>query len=142
MIPGLEEAEIVRYGVMHRNTFVNGPLVMESTSRIKGQEKVFLAGQITGVEGYVESTACGLVAGINAARLVNGEELVTFPLTTAIGGLMNYITTADSKSFQPMNINFSLIPGLGRKIRNKKEKNGLLAERALADLQEFLPIIQ
>ncbi|MBR6755328.1 MAG: FADH(2)-oxidizing methylenetetrahydrofolate--tRNA-(uracil(54)-C(5))-methyltransferase TrmFO [Peptococcaceae bacterium] len=142
MIPGLEEAEIVRYGVMHRNTFVNGPLVMESTSKIRGQEKVFLAGQITGVEGYVESTACGLVAGINAARLVNGEELVTFPLTTAIGGLMNYITTADSKSFQPMNINFSLIPGLGRKIRNKKEKNGLLAERALADLQEFLPTIQ
>ena len=142
MIPGLEEAEIVRYGVMHRNTFVNGPLVMESTSKIRGQEKVFLAGQITGVEGYVESTACGLVAGINAARLVNGEELVIFPLTTAIGGLMNYITTADSKSFQPMNINFSLIPGLGRKIRNKKEKNGLLAERALADLQEFLPTIQ
>ena len=142
MIPGLEEAEIVRYGVMHRNTFVNGPLVMEATSKIKGQEKVFLAGHITGVEGYVESTACGLVAGINAARLINGEDLVTFPLTTAIGGLMNYITTADSKSFQPMNVNFSLIPGLGRKIRNKKEKNGLLAERALTDLQEFLPTIQ
>lgn len=142
MIPGLEEAEIVRYGVMHRNTFVNGPLVMEATSKIKGQEKVFLAGQITGVEGYVESTACGLVAGINAARLINGEDLVTFPLTTAIGGLMNYITTADSKSFQPMNVNFSLIPGLGRKIRNKREKNGLLAERALADLEEFLPNIQ
>lgn len=138
MIPGLENAEIVRYGVMHRNTFVNSPLSLEATARIKGQEQLFLAGQITGVEGYIESTACGLVAGINAARLVQQKPLVTFPLTTAVGGLMNYITTADSKNFQPMNINFSLIPGLGKKIRDKKEKNGLLAQRALTDLAQFL----
>ena len=138
LIPGLEDAEIVRYGVMHRNTFVNSPIALESTGRIKSREKLFLAGQITGVEGYVESTASGLVAGINAARMYQNEELVRFPLTTAIGGLRNYIVTADSKHFQPMNVNFSLIPGLGQKIRNKKEKNGLLAQRALQDLDAFL----
>ena len=138
MIPGLENAEIVRYGVMHRNTFVNAPLSLEATGRIKSQSHVFLAGQITGVEGYVESTASGLVAGINAARMYQAQDLVQFPLTTAIGGLMNYIVTADSKHFQPMNVNFSLIPGLGQKIRNKKEKNTLLAQRALNDLDLFL----
>lgn len=141
MIPGLEQAEIVRYGVMHRNTFINAPMALDPTCKIKERERLFLAGQITGVEGYVESTACGLLAGINAARLSQGKELVTFPLTTAIGGLMNYITTADSKTFQPMNVNFSLIPGLGKKIRDKKEKNSLLAQRALEDLEVFLPTI-
>ncbi len=139
MIPGLENAEIVRYGVMHRNTFVNSPIALESTCRIKSKEQIFLAGQITGVEGYVESTASGLVAGINAARMYQERELVQFPLTTAIGGLMNYIVTADSKHFQPMNVNFSLIPGLeGKKIRNKKEKNGLIAQRALEHLDTFI----
>ncbi|MBQ2836755.1 MAG: methylenetetrahydrofolate--tRNA-(uracil(54)-C(5))-methyltransferase (FADH(2)-oxidizing) TrmFO [Peptococcaceae bacterium] len=139
MIPGLENAEIVRYGVMHRNTFVNAPISLEATCRIKSKECVFLAGQITGVEGYVESTASGLVAGINAARMYQEQELVTFPVTTAIGGLQNYIVTADSKSFQPMNVNFSLIPPLeGKKIRNKKEKNAIIAQRALDDLAAFL----
>ena len=139
MIPGLENAEIVRYGVMHRNTFVNSPIALESTCRIKSREQLFLAGQITGVEGYVESTASGLVAGINAARMYQEQELVKFPLTTAIGGLMNYIVTADSKHFQPMNVNFSLIPGLeGKKIRNKKEKNALIAQRALEHLEVFI----
>ena len=139
MIPGLENAEIVRYGVMHRNTFVNAPISLEATCRIKSKERVFLAGQITGVEGYVESTASGLVAGINAARMYQEQELVTFPVTTAIGGLQNYIVTADSKSFQPMNVNFSLIPPLeGKKIRNKKEKNAIIAQRALDDLAAFL----
>ena len=139
MIPGLENAEIVRYGVMHRNTFVNAPISLEATCRIKSKERVFLAGQITGVEGYVESTASGLVAGINAARMYQEQELVTFPVTTAIGGLQNYIVTADSKSFQPMNVNFSLIPPLeGKKIRNKKEKNAIIAQRALDDLALFL----
>ena len=137
MIPGLEEAEIVRYGVMHRNTFVNAPLSLESTGRIKKKENMFLAGQITGVEGYVESTASGLVAGINAARMYEEKELVTFPLTTAIGGLLNYIVTANPHHFQPMNVNFSLIPALPERIRNKKEKNGKLAARALEDLQAF-----
>lgn len=138
MIPGLEQAEIVRYGVMHRNTFVNAPVALESTGRVKSRDLLFMAGQITGVEGYVESTASGLVAGINAARMYREMEPVQFPLTTAIGGLMNYIVTADSKHFQPMNVNFSLIPGLGMKIRNKKEKNGLIAQRALEDLAAFI----
>lgn len=139
MIPGLEHAEIVRYGVMHRNTFVNAPLSLDATGRIKRTTKVFLAGQITGVEGYVESTASGLVAGINAARMYQAQELVQFPRTTAVGGLMNYIITADSKNFQPMNVNFSLIPSLeGKKIRNKKEKNAILAQRALEDLATFM----
>ncbi|MGM9524723.1 MAG: methylenetetrahydrofolate--tRNA-(uracil(54)-C(5))-methyltransferase (FADH(2)-oxidizing) TrmFO [Peptococcaceae bacterium] len=139
MIPGLEQAEIVRYGVMHRNTFVNSPVALESTGRIRSRELLFLAGQITGVEGYVESTASGLVAGINAARMYQQQELVHFPLTTAIGGLMNYIVTADSRHFQPMNVNFSLIPALeGKKIRNKKEKNARIAQRALEDLEQFL----
>ena len=139
MIPGLEHAEIVRYGVMHRNTFVNSPIALESTCRIKSREQLFLAGQITGVEGYVESTASGLVAGINAARMYQEQELIKFPLTTAIGGLMNYIVTADSKHFQPMNVNFSLIPPLeGKKIRNKKEKNAIIAQRALDDLDAFI----
>ena len=139
MIPGLENAEIVRYGVMHRNTFVNSPIALESTCRIKSREQLFLAGQITGVEGYVESTASGLVAGINAARMYQEQELIKFPLTTAIGGLMNYIVTADPKHFQPMNVNFSLIPPLeGKKIRNKKEKNAIIAQRALNDLDAFI----
>lgn len=139
MIPGLEQAEIVRYGVMHRNTFVNSPVALESTGRIRSREQLFLAGQITGVEGYVESTASGLVAGINAARMYQQQKLVRFPLTTAIGGLMNYIVTADSRHFQPMNVNFSLIPALeGKKIRNKKEKNARIAQRALEDLEQFL----
>ena len=139
MIPGLEHAEIVRYGVMHRNTFVNSPIALESTCRIKSREQLFLAGQITGVEGYVESTASGLVAGINAARMYQQQELLKFPLTTAIGGLMNYIVTADPKHFQPMNVNFSLIPPLeGKKIRNKKEKNAIIAQRALNDLDAFI----
>ena len=139
MIPGLEHAEIVRYGVMHRNTFVNSPIALESTCRIKSREQLFLAGQITGVEGYVESTASGLVAGINAARMYQEQELIKFPLTTAIGGLMNYIVTADSKHFQPMNVNFSLIPPReGKKIRNKKEKNAIIAQRALNDLDAFI----
>ena len=139
MIPGLEQAEIVRYGVMHRNTFVNSPVALESTGRIRSREQLFLAGQITGVEGYVESTASGLVAGINAARMYQQQKLVRFPLTTAIGGLMNYIVTADSRHFQPMNVNFSLIPALeGNKIRNKKEKNARIAQRALEDLEQFL----
>ena len=139
MIPGLENAEIVRYGVMHRNTFVNSPIALESTCRIKSRELLFLAGQITGVEGYVESTASGLVAGINAARMYQQQELLKFPQTTAIGGLMNYIVTADPKHFQPMNVNFSLIPPLeGKKIRNKKEKNAIIAQRALDDLDAFI----
>src|SRR5690606_14838481 len=135
LIPGLENAEIVRYGVMHRNTFINSPKLMKPTYQYKGRDDLFFAGQITGVEGYVESASSGLVAGINAARLVQGKDPYVFPTTTAIGSLAHYITTADPNNFQPMNINFGLFEPLPEKVRNKHERNEKFAERALATIQ-------
>ena len=137
LIPGLENAEMVRYGVMHRNTFMNAPKYLLATNQLRGQARTFFAGQMTGVEGYVESTASGLAAGINAARLFAGREPLIFPLETAIGALAHYITTANPQSFQPMNINFSLLPPLGERIRDKKEKNRRIADRALEALADF-----
>lgn len=138
LIPGLENAEIVRYGVMHRNTFINSPKVLRATYQFKNREDLFFAGQMTGVEGYVESAASGLVAGINAARLVTGEDPIEFPHETAIGSMARYITTANPKSFQPMNANFGLFPELTEKIRGKKERNEKHAERALGTIQNFM----
>ncbi|MEK3855126.1 FADH(2)-oxidizing methylenetetrahydrofolate--tRNA-(uracil(54)-C(5))-methyltransferase TrmFO [Cytobacillus sp. FSL H8-0458] len=138
LIPGLENAEIVRYGVMHRNTFINSPKVLRATYQFKNREDLFFAGQMTGVEGYVESAASGLVAGINAARLVTGEDPIEFPHETAIGSMARYITTANPKSFQPMNANFGLFPELPEKIRGKKERNEKHAERALGTIQNFM----
>ncbi|MBY0120706.1 FADH(2)-oxidizing methylenetetrahydrofolate--tRNA-(uracil(54)-C(5))-methyltransferase TrmFO [Bacillus sp. S/N-304-OC-R1] len=137
LIPGLENAEIVRYGVMHRNTFINSPKVLKSTYQFKNRDDLFFAGQMTGVEGYVESAASGLVAGINAARFVNGEELLEFPHETVIGSMARYITSANEKSFQPMNANFGLMPELPVKIRGKKERNEQHANRALETIQNF-----
>lgn len=137
MIPGLENAEFVRYGVMHRNTFINSPSLLKATYQTKKRENLFFAGQMTGVEGYVESAASGLIAGINAAKLAKGEELVELPQQTALGSMANYITTADFKHFQPMNANFGLFPPLENKIRNKKEKNEAIANRALEHIQQF-----
>ncbi|MBT2688546.1 FADH(2)-oxidizing methylenetetrahydrofolate--tRNA-(uracil(54)-C(5))-methyltransferase TrmFO [Bacillus sp. ISL-47] len=138
LIPGLENAEIVRYGVMHRNTFINSPKVLRATYQFKNRNDLFFAGQMTGVEGYVESAASGLVAGINAARLVRGEDPIEFPHETAIGSMARYITTANPKSFQPMNANFGLFPDLPVKIRGKKERNEKHAERALQTIQNFV----
>ena len=139
MIPGLENAEFVRYGVMHRNSYMDSPNLLEQTFRSKKQPNLFFAGQMTGVEGYVESAASGLVAGINATRLFKGEEALVFPETTAIGSLPHYITHADSKHFQPMNVNFGIIKELdGPRIRDKKERYEKIAERALQDLQPYL----
>ncbi|AJD90987.1 tRNA (uracil-5-)-methyltransferase [Jeotgalibacillus malaysiensis] len=138
MIPGLENAEIVRYGVMHRNTFINSPSVLKSTYQLKEREDLFFAGQMTGVEGYVESAASGLVAGINAARLVKGEEPLLFPAETAMGSMARYITQADTKNFQPMNANFGLFPDLGERIKNKKERAEKHAERAIETIQNFV----
>lgn len=135
MIPGLEQAEFVRYGVMHRNTFINSPKLLEPTMQMRGQEGLFFAGQMTGVEGYVESAASGLIAGINAVRLVRGQKLLVFPKETAHGALSHYITTSEAKHFQPMNVNFGLFPTLGQRIRDKKTKNQLIAKRALEALQ-------
>lgn len=137
MIPGLERAEIVRYGVMHRNTFLNAPRLLKPTYQYVGRDNLFFAGQMTGVEGYVESAASGLIAGINAARVARGEEPVTVPPETAIGSLAHYITTADPNHFQPMNTNFGLFPPLERSVRDKKERNRQLAERALAAIESF-----
>lgn len=137
LIPGLENCEIIRYGVMHRNTFINSPKLLRPTYQYRDRNDLFFAGQMTGVEGYVESAASGLLAGLNAASLVKGEELITLPAETVMGSMAHYITTTDAKHFQPMNANFGLLPGLGVKIRNKKEKNERLAERALEIIQNF-----
>jgi methylenetetrahydrofolate--tRNA-(uracil-5-)-methyltransferase len=137
LIPGLEQAEIIRYGVMHRNTFINSPNLLKPTYQYKERDSLFFAGQMTGVEGYVESAASGLIAGINAARLAKGLEPLVFPQETAIGSMSHYITTADPKNFQPMNANFGLFPPLPKKIKNKKEKNEKFAERAINIIQNF-----
>ncbi|WP_020615297.1 FADH(2)-oxidizing methylenetetrahydrofolate--tRNA-(uracil(54)-C(5))-methyltransferase TrmFO [Paenibacillus daejeonensis] len=137
LIPGLEQAEFVRYGVMHRNTFINSPRLLKPTYQFKNRETLFFAGQMTGVEGYVESAASGLLAGINAGRLARGLDPLVLPPETALGSMAEYITTADFKHFQPMNANFGLFPPLGQRIRNKKEKNEQIANRALDALAQY-----
>jgi len=139
MIPGLEHAEFVRYGVMHRNTFLNSPKHMRQTLQFRGQDNLLFAGQMTGVEGYIESASSGLVAGINAARLARGWQPLVFPAETCHGALAHYIVTSEAKHFQPMNVNFGILPELGERIRDKKEKKLRLAHRALDALQAFLP---
>lgn len=136
MIPGLENAEFVRYGVMHRNSFMNSPELLEPTYQSRKDSHIFFAGQMTGVEGYVESAASGLIAGINAARLAKGEELVVFPRETAMGSMAYYITHAEGKHFQPMNANFGLFPELPERIRDKKVRYETLANRALESLEQ------
>ncbi|MBS2770997.1 FADH(2)-oxidizing methylenetetrahydrofolate--tRNA-(uracil(54)-C(5))-methyltransferase TrmFO [Anoxybacillus rupiensis] len=138
LIPGLENAEIVRYGVMHRNTFINSPKLLRPTYQLKEREDLFFAGQMTGVEGYVESAASGLVAGINAARLVLGQELTVFPPETAIGSMAHYITSTNPKHFQPMNANFGLFAPLEEMIKDKKRRNEEYAKRALDTIQNFI----
>lgn len=132
LIPGLEHAEFVRLGVMHRNTSVNAPAVLDEYLRMKEQENIFLAGQITGVEGYMESTAMGLVAGLNAINLR------TWPRESAIGSLLHYLRTTEPKHFQPMNMNLGLFPELPTKIRGKKERAKIFRENALNAVKEFL----
>ncbi|WP_276352513.1 FADH(2)-oxidizing methylenetetrahydrofolate--tRNA-(uracil(54)-C(5))-methyltransferase TrmFO [Cohnella caldifontis] len=137
LIPGLEQAEFVRYGVMHRNTFINSPRLLLPTYQFKRRENLFFAGQMTGVEGYVESAASGLMAGLNAGRLARGLAPVTPPPETTLGSMAQYITTADFRHFQPMNANFGLFPPLGRRVRSKKEKNEAIAARALESVARF-----
>ncbi|PGB87801.1 methylenetetrahydrofolate--tRNA-(uracil(54)-C(5))-methyltransferase (FADH(2)-oxidizing) TrmFO [Bacillus wiedmannii] len=140
LIPGLENAEIVRYGVMHRNTFINSPNLLRPTYQYKQRDDLFFAGQMTGVEGYVESAASGLLAGINAARLVKGEEPVVLPPVTAMGSMANYITATNAKNFQPMNANFGLFAPLEKKVKRKAERNEAYATRALETIQNFVNI--
>ena len=137
LIPALREAEFVRYGVMHRNTFLNSPKVLLPTYQAKARPDLFFAGQITGVEGYVESAGAGLIAGINAARLALGKEPLVLPKETMLGSLAHYITTADPGHFQPMNANFGLLPPLGERIRDKAARKAALAERALAAIEAW-----
>ncbi|GMX62173.1 FADH(2)-oxidizing methylenetetrahydrofolate--tRNA-(uracil(54)-C(5))-methyltra nsferase TrmFO [Paenibacillus elgii] len=137
LIPGLENAEFVRYGVMHRNTFINSPRLLRPTYQFKDRDSLFFAGQMTGVEGYVESAASGLIAGMNAARYAKGEELFVLPPDTALGSMAQYITTADFKHFQPMNANFGLFAPLDEKIKNKKLKYEKIAMRAIEKIQNF-----
>lgn len=136
LIPGLAKAEFVRLGSLHRNTFINAPLHLEPTLQWRRRPTIFFAGQMTGVEGYIESAATGLLAGINAAKLISGESPVTPPMTTALGSLLAYITDHERKNFQPMNVNFGLIPPLARRLRGKAKKE-MMSRRALADLSAW-----
>lgn len=137
MIPGLEKAEFIRYGVMHRNTYIDSPDLLTAAMESRTRPGLFFAGQMTGVEGYVESAASGIAAAYGAAARVNGEEPVPFPRETAIGSLTHYISHYEGKNFQPMNVNFGLMPPLEKRVP-KKEKNGRIARRALAALDAFL----
>ncbi|MBF7083550.1 methylenetetrahydrofolate--tRNA-(uracil(54)-C(5))-methyltransferase (FADH(2)-oxidizing) TrmFO [Desulfallas sp. Bu1-1] len=141
MIPGLERAEFVRFGVMHRNTYINSPALLWPTYQCRKRENIFFAGQITGVEGYVESAASGLVAGINASLLIRGRTTVALPVETAHGALAHYITSADSENFQPMNITFGLFPPLETRVKDKKKRNLLYAERALRKLEQWKALV-
>ena len=139
MIPGLERAEFVRFGVMHRNTSVNAPAVLDAHLRPLplGRGDLFLAGQITGVEGYMESTAMGLVAGVNAARLLKGLSMPEWPAETAVGSLLRYLRGADPRHFQPMNTNLGIFPPLTERIRNKRERAAAFYARAVAAAEAF-----
>src|SRR5687767_6249182 len=144
MIPGLEQAEFVRYGMVHRNTYINGPKVLRETWQTKARPDLFFAGQISGVEGYVESAASGLIAGCNAAAIVRGEEPRVPPRTTAIGALAYYVSHADPRNYQPTNITFGIIPAPepppGKRKLNKADRKQVTSERALAALEEWMAV--
>jgi methylenetetrahydrofolate--tRNA-(uracil-5-)-methyltransferase len=136
MIPGLENAEFLRYGSIHRNTFLNAPALLNQTLQLRSHENIFFAGQITGVEGYVESTAMGLLAGIFAGHLLSGHKSIPPPDVTAMGALLGHLVHSDSSRFQPMNINFGLFPPLQGKI-HRKERGHHYAQRALAAIGKW-----
>lgn len=142
MIPGLENAEFVRFGVMHKNTYLNSPQLLDKHFNLRSNKRFYFAGQMTGVEGYVESAASGLMAGLAAARAVLELPEVEFPDVTAHGALANYISNPTIENFQPMNINFGLIPPLTVRIRKKREKNAQIAARALEALDGVLPALK
>ena len=136
MIPGMEQAEFVRLGSMHRNTFINAPSLLLPSQQLKSEPRILFAGQITGVEGYVESAGSGFLAGLTAARILSGQDPLIPPPETALGALMAHITNADTRHFQPMNVNYGLFPELPGRVK-KKERRGKLAERALVALDEW-----
>ena len=134
MIPALKHAEFLRYGVMHRNTYLNSPKLLDRYYRVKGDERLMFAGQITGVEGYVESTASGCLAALELARRIEGKPPIDFPQETAIGALALYISHEGVENFQPMNVNFGIMPPLGYRVKGKRNKNAALSQRALEAL--------
>jgi methylenetetrahydrofolate--tRNA-(uracil-5-)-methyltransferase len=138
LIPGLESARFLRYGQIHRNTYINSPTLLSPTLQMKAHPNVLFAGQICGVEGYVESIATGLIAGMNAATLATGGEPTPPPRATAFGSLVHYITQAESRNFQPANITFDLLPALDRKVRDRKERHRLQCELALQEFEAWL----
>ncbi len=138
LIPGLENAEFVRYGVMHRNTFINSPKLLNRQFNMRSRENLFFAGQITGVEGYIESAASGIAAGLNMARRLSGKEYVTLPETTMLGALSRYISDPSVEKFQPMGCNMGILPPLSEKIRDKKLRYEKIAERGLKDLDKLI----
>ncbi len=142
MIPGLESAELLRYGVMHRNTYINSPKLMSRAYNLRSKPEVFFAGQMTGVEGYVESTASGWLAGVNAARLAMGKEVFLPDDTTIIGSMAGYISSEAVENFQPMNANFGLIAPLDHKVKGgKAARNEAYAARSLAKIDEMKEIL-
>jgi methylenetetrahydrofolate--tRNA-(uracil-5-)-methyltransferase len=136
MIPGLRHAEFARLGSMHRNTFINSPALLQSTLQLKSDPRIFFAGQITGVEGYVESAGSGFIAGLNAARVASGLEIIEPPPESALGALIHHVTNAGVKHFQPMNVNYGLFPTISGRIK-KKDKRGMFAERALTEINRW-----
>ena len=139
MIPGLENAEFLRYGVMHRNTYLNSPDMLDATYRMRERGEVYFAGQMTGVEGYVESAGSGFVAGVNAARAALGMESLVFPRTTAIGAMAHYVSSGGSSSFTPMNANFGIVEPLPVRVKGgKTAKNEALAKRALDEIEKIV----
>ena len=136
LIPGLEHAEFVRYGVMHRNTFLDSPRLLDRYYRLKKEPRIAFAGQMTGVEGYVESAASGFLVGIETARRLKGQPPVDFPREMAVGALALYISNESVTQFQPMNINFGIIPPLDHFVKGKRNKNAEISQRALAILEE------
>ncbi len=142
LIPALKNAEFIRYGVMHRNTFLNSPEILNSDFSVKKNSNIFFAGQITGVEGYMESASSGIIAGINAARKLNDEIPIVLPETTMIGALSRYIADDTVKDFQPMGANFGVLPELKDRPRDKRERGQAYADRALADLKIYLESVR
>ena len=142
LIPGLENADILQYGQIHRNTFINSPKILNETLATRSNPRLFFAGQITGVEGYVESVATGWLAGLNAARVLRNQPMLTAPLTSAIGALCRYVSNVETKNFQPVNITFGLLEPLPvelrKKHRNKRERHMVQVEQALKDWDEFV----
>ncbi len=139
MIPGLESADFVRFGQMHRNTFIASPQLLRPTLQFRSRADLFCAGQLTGIEGYAGNIAAGLLAGLNAARLIKGTDLLVLPQTTMLGALCHYVTHAPLKDFQPMKANFGLLPPLpGKPVRGKRERAALYSERALSDMKQCL----